>query len=108
MQVGDAELKKFIIDSGLVARKDVDAAEKDATERGQSLGAQLVSRGSVSEDDLRRMQAHIMGIPFISLKGVKIELNVLSLIPEPIARTHNIVAFKKTTDSLEVAMLDVN
>ncbi len=108
MQVGDAELKKFIIDSGLVARKDVDAAEKDAAERGQSLGAQLVSRGSVSEDDLRRMQAHIMGIPFISLKGVKIELSVLSLIPEPIARTHNIVAYKKATDSLEVAMLDVN
>ena len=108
MQVGDAELKKFIIDSGLVARKDVDAAEKDALERGQTLGAQLVSRGSLSEDDLRRMQAHIMGIPFISLKGVKIDLNVLVLIPEPIARAHNIIAYKKTTDSLEVAMLDVN
>lgn len=108
MQVGDAELKKFVIDSGLVARKDVDAAEKDALERGQTLGAQLVSRGSLSEDDLRRMQAHIMGIPFISLKGVKIDLNVLVLIPEPIARAHNIIAYKKTTDSLEVAMLDVN
>lgn len=108
MQVGDAELKKFVIDSGLVARKDVDAAEKEAVERAQTLGAQLVSRGSLSEDDLRRMQAHIMGIPFISLKGVKIDLNVLVLIPEPIARAHNIIAYKKTTDSLEVAMLDVN
>lgn len=108
MQVGDAELKRFVIDSGLVPRKDVDAAEKDAAERKQSLGEQLVSRGSLSEDDLRRMQAHIMGIPFISLKGVKIELPLLSLIPEPIARTHNIVAFKKTDDSLEVAMLNVN
>ena len=108
MQVGDAELKRFIIDSGLVARKDVDAAEKEAEARQQSLGEQLVSRGSLSEDDLRRMQAHIMGIPFISLKGVKIELPLLSLIPEPIARTHNIVAFKKTDDSLEVAMLNVN
>jgi type IV pilus assembly protein PilB len=108
MQVGDAELKKFVIDSGLVPRKDIDAAEKEATERGQTLGAQLVSRGALSEDDLRRMQAHIMGIPFISLSGVKIDVPVLSLIPEPIARTHNIVAFKKTEDSLEVAMLDVN
>ena len=108
MQIGDAELKRFIIDSGLVARKDIDAAEKEAESRGQTLGEQLVSRGTLSEDDLRRMQAHIMGIPFISLKGVKIELNVLSLIPEPIARTHNIVAFKKTNDSLEVAMLNVN
>ncbi|MEQ1561636.1 MAG: GspE/PulE family protein, partial [Nitrospira sp.] len=30
----------------------------------------------------------------------------LSLIPEPIARNHNIVAFKKTDTALEVAMLD--
>lgn len=108
MQVGDAELKRFVIDSGLVPRKDVDAAEKEAGTRNQSLGEQLVSRGALSEDDLRRMQAHIMGIPFISLKGVKIDLQLLALIPEPIARTHNIVAYKKTDDSLEVAMLDVN
>jgi len=32
----------------------------------------------------------------------------LALIPEPIARTHNIVAYKKNADSLEVAMLDTN
>jgi len=33
---------------------------------------------------------------------------VLSLIPEPIARNYNIVAYKKSEDSLEVAMLDVD
>ena len=108
MQVADEQLKKFIIDSGLVARKDIDVAEKDAKERNSSLASALVSHGFISEDDLRRLQAHIMGIPFISLSGIKIDLAVLSLIPEPIARTHNIVAFKKTEDSLEVAMLDTN
>ena len=29
------------------------------------------------------------------------------MIPEPIARKHNIVPFKKNTDRLEVAMLDI-
>ncbi|MEZ4200177.1 MAG: hypothetical protein R3B69_01055 [Candidatus Paceibacterota bacterium] len=28
------------------------------------------------------------------------------MIPEPVARNHNIIAFKKNSDSLEVAMLD--
>lgn len=108
MHVEDEQLKKFIIDSGLVARKDIDLAEKEAKEREKPLSEMLVSLGTLSEDDLRRMQAHIMGIPFISLQGVKIDLALLSLIPEPIARTHNIVAYKKNSDSLEVAMLDVN
>jgi len=54
------------------------------------------------------MQAYVLGIPFVDLKDKKIPGDILSLIPEPIARGHNIVAFKKTDTTLEVAMLDVN
>src|SRR3989344_5359517 len=107
MHVSEGELKEFIIDSGLVAKKDIDSADEEAKERGQSLGDILVSRGSLTEDALRRIQAYVLGIPFVNLKGHRILPDVLALIPEPIARTHNIVAYKKEKDSLEVAMLDV-
>jgi type IV pilus assembly protein PilB len=43
-----------------------------------------------------------------SLKGEKIDPSVLSLIPEPIARSNNIIAYKKSKTGLEVAMLDVD
>jgi len=107
MHVSEGELKEFIIDSGLVAKKEIDEAAKEAETRGQSLGDILVSRGSLTEDALRRIQAYVLGIPFINLKEHKIQIEVLSLIPEPIARTHNIIAYKKDAGSLEVAMLDV-
>ncbi len=107
MHVSEGELKEFIIDSGLVSKKDIDSAEKEAKERGQSLGDILVSRGSLTEDSLRRIQAYVLGIPFVNLKEHNVPADVLALIPEPIARTHNIIAFKKDGDSLEVAMLDV-
>ena len=89
MHISEGELKEFILDSGLVAKKDIDDAAEEAQKRGQSLGDILVSRGALTEDALRRIQAYVL------------------LIPEPIARTHNIIAFKKSDDSLEVAMLDV-
>lgn len=108
MRVPDTELKKFVIDSGLVSRKDVDAAESSARERNIPFTEALVSSGALSEDDVRRMQAHILGIPFISLSGQAIDLATLVLIPEPIARANNIVAYKKSDDALEVAMLDTN
>ncbi len=107
MHVSDGELKEFIIDSGLVAKKDIDAAEKEAKERGKLLSDILVSRGSLTEDALRRIQAYVLGIPFVNLKEHRVPIDVLALIPEPIARTHNILAHKKEDDSLEVAMLDV-
>jgi len=108
MHVSEGELKEFIIDSGLVAKKEIDAAAEEAKARGQSLGDILVSRGSLTSDALRRIQAYVLGIPFVNMKEHRIPTDVLGLIPEPIARTHNIIAYKKEGDSLEVAMLDVD
>jgi len=106
MTVKNEQLKEFLLDAGLVSRKDIESAEKKAEKKQVEFGDMLVSEGLLSEDDLRRSEAYILGIPFVDLMGERIDLGVLSLIPEPIARKHNIVAFKKTPTSLEVAMLD--
>jgi len=108
MYIEENQLKGFITDSGLVSKADILAAEVEAKAKKTNLGEILVNHGKLSEDDLRKTQAYILGIPFVDLHGQKIDFDVLSLIPEPIARNHNIVAFKKTTESLEVAMLDTD
>jgi len=108
MLVQDNKLKKFILDSGLASRQEIEAAEEEAEKEGLGgVGDMLVKQGKFSQDDLRRIQAHILGVPFVDLKGQKIDFGILSLIPEPIARRHNIVAFRKTDSGLEVAMLDI-
>ena len=108
MQIDEEKLKKFILESGLLTRSDFDSAVKKALEKKQKLGNILLSEGKISETDLKRTEAFTLGIPFISLSNEKIDFSILSLIPEPIARNYNIVAYKKNTDSLEVAMLDVD
>ncbi len=108
MLIEDTQLYKFILDSGLVTKEDLEAAKKEADKNEKRLGDILVSAGKITADNLRRMEAYVLGIPFVDLKGKKIDSDTLSLIPEPIARGHNIVAFKKSDSSLEVAMLDVN
>lgn len=108
MLVEDSQLYKFILDSGLVSKEDLENARSEAEKNNKSLGQILVSSGKITTDNLRRMQAYMFGIPFVDLKSKKVPMDTLSLIPEPIARAHNIVAFKKTDTTLEVAMLDVN
>jgi type IV pilus assembly protein PilB len=108
MHVEEKQLKDFILDSGLVSKSALTASEKHADQTGQSLGDVLVSDGAINENDLRRIQASILGVPFVDLKGEHLDFDVLSLIPEPIARNHNIIAFRRTKDSLEVAMLDTD
>ncbi len=108
MLIEDTQLYKFILDSGLVTKADLEVAKVESEKNNKPLGDVLVTQGKITPDNLRRMQAYVVGIPFVDLKGKKIPFETLSLIPEPIARAHSIVAFKKTDVSLEVAMLDVN
>src|SRR3989344_3584192 len=106
MRVESGQLKLFLLDSGLVTAKDIEGAEAKAEKTKKSIADILVSDGKISDDELRRLQAYILGIPFVNLESEKIDFSVLSLIPEPIAKTHNIVAYKKDGNTLEVAMLD--
>jgi len=107
VQLNINQLRQFLLDSGLITSADFDAALESSEKRGQNVGDMLVSEGKISEDDYRRVQAYILGIPFISLNGQKIDPKILSIIPEPIARKHNVLSYAKDKDNnLEVAMLD--
>jgi type IV pilus assembly protein PilB len=108
MQIDEEQLKKFILESKLVSRSDLDEAIKKAEGKKQKFGDILLSDGKISETDLRRMEAFVLGIPFVNLANQKIDIATLSLIPEPIARNHNIIAYKKSEAGLEVAMLDAS
>ena len=106
MHIDENKLESFMIDSGLVSKSEIELVKKEIEGKRISIGEALVNKGALTEDDLRKMQAYILGIPFVSLKDQKLDFSILSLIPEPIARNHNVVAFRKINDSLEVAMLD--
>ena len=108
MFISKTKLKDFILDSGLVPKKDFDAASADAEKSGLNIDEVLLTRGLLAEEDVRRMQAYVLGIPYVDLKTLKIDMAILSLIPEPIARKHNIIGFSKDANGLQVAMLDTD
>ncbi|MBI2052983.1 MAG: type II/IV secretion system protein, partial [Candidatus Ryanbacteria bacterium] len=106
MKIDPGQLKAFLLDSGLIAEKDIEEAFKKAAKEHRKPGDMLVSMGKISPQDLGRLEGYILGIPFVNLEGEKIDPQVLQIIPEPIARAHNIVAYKMSGKELEVAMLD--
>ena len=108
MQINEEQLKKVILESGLISRSELDALVKKAETKKQKISDVLLSDGKILETDLKRMEAFVLEIPFINLVNKKIDFSILSLIPEPIARNHNIIAYKKSEKGLEVAMLDVD
>ena len=106
MRVEPEQLKAFLLDSGLVNKKQLELAEKAAKTNGQSLEDALIKDGCVKPEEITKLKAYILGIPFVNLEDEKIPPEVLHIIPEPIARKQNIVAFRQNDRNLEVAMLD--
>ena len=106
MKVYPEQLKAFLLDAGLIKEAQFDVAQKKAENTHQKVGDLLVSEGLISEGELIKLEAYILGIPFVNLEKETILPEVLKIVPEPIARSHNIIAFRKKGNNLEVAMLD--
>ncbi|OGZ35129.1 MAG: hypothetical protein A3A94_00605 [Candidatus Portnoybacteria bacterium RIFCSPLOWO2_01_FULL_43_11] len=106
MRVESSQLKAFLLDADLANEKQMEKAEKEAKKTGEKLGNILIKQKVIDEEQLIKLQAYILGIPFVDLEKEIIPKEVLRIIPEPIARKHNIIAFRKQGKELEVAMLD--
>jgi type IV pilus assembly protein PilB len=106
MQVNNSQLKEFLLDAGLVEETVLTEAEQEAKSCGKKMGDILLEKNAISEDDLRKMYAYILGIPYVNLEKEKIPKEILQLIPEVIAQKNNIVAFQKSDRELRVAMLN--
>ncbi|HVV38826.1 MAG TPA: ATPase, T2SS/T4P/T4SS family [Candidatus Paceibacterota bacterium] len=107
MQVDEGQLRDFLIDSGLMTRSQVADATRHSQEESLPLYTTLSQGGYLAADELRRALAHASGVAFVQLKHDDISANALVLIPEPVARTYNMVAFKQDGNIVEVAMLDL-
>jgi len=106
MRVEPQQLKAFLIDAGFLTEAQFEKIQKKAEETKQKVGDVLVSEGLIPQEKLIQLEAYILGIPFVNLEKEVVLPEVLTIIPEPIARSHNIVAFRKKEQDLEVAMLD--
>jgi type IV pilus assembly protein PilB len=108
MRIKNQQLIDFLDDVHMVTDDELEKAKGRAEKENQDIGSALVNDGVIDPDELRRVKAHVMGMPFVNLKEKDIDFQTLSMIPEPVARNHNIIAYNNQNEELEVAMLDVD
>jgi type IV pilus assembly protein PilB len=106
MHIEPHQLKAFLLDAGLIKEADLKLAEQKSQKTGKKLEDVLICDDMIKEEEIGHLKAYILGIPFINLEKEKIPLAILKIIPQPIARKHNIIAYKNKENNLEVAMLD--
>lgn len=106
MRIDNERLREFISDSNLIDKNKLEEAYQESTKEGKQLGNFLLEKKLIDDFNLRKLYAYILGIPFVDLAKSLISPDILQIVPEPIAKKYNIVAFEKTGKDLKVAMLN--
>ena len=106
MDVELEQLKKALFKGNLISPEKLELAEKKAKELGQKLEDVLVGEKAISEENLVKIKAETLKIPFVNLEKEIISPRILETIPESLARRYNVIAFKQIGNDLLVAMLN--
>ena len=108
MQIRSSQLKKFFLDADLLTKEELKDMEVKAEKEKISLEEILLREKMITEQDLGKAKAYTSGIPYVNLKEQEIDLEILKIIPEQMARQYNAISFAQSDGKLKVAMLDPN
>ncbi|MBU1131296.1 GspE/PulE family protein [Patescibacteria group bacterium] len=104
--ISNKKLKELLEKNQILDTQKLDEADKEAKNNQQDLFNYLLEKGLISADILYGQIASFYNMPLIDLKNENIRKDILFLIPEPIAQTHEIIAFNQTDDKVKVATTD--
>jgi type IV pilus assembly protein PilB len=100
----DKQLGQLLIEKDIITPKQLESALKLQGEKGGLIGQILVSLGYATEEDIAQAITVQYGFPYLPLKGYEIDKEVISLIPEHVARQYGLIPIDKIGDTLTIAM----
>lgn len=101
-------VKQTILKNKILSPENIEAAVLEAKRKKSSLIDYLVNNRIISETELYQLLAKEYNVPFVDLKNKTLDKSLLSLLPETIVQTHQVVIFdqdaKKTV--IKIATTD--
>jgi len=104
--LNEKKLKQTLIKNEVLSEEDYNKHLKKAEARGLSLINFLIDKTKIKQSKIYEAISKEMGLPFVDLKEKTVRKDILQIIPEPIANSHQMVAFDKDDKNVKVAVLD--
>lgn len=98
---------QLLVNEGLVDAAAVAQVQAEVAQTRQPLIATLSSKKLVTNEMIAHATAVVMGVPYVDLKNVQMDQNVLALLPYDVAMRSMVVPLGESSGQLVVAMLDV-
>ena len=102
----DATLYAKLTELAVISDADLSDCLKTGKERNITFASALLARDLISDENLGKIIADMLNIPFVRIALVSIPADVLLTIPSIVARKQQIIPFDYNEKGLYVAMLD--
>lgn len=106
--INQKDLEEILLQNKVLDQKQLKKYAETVRKSTDSLENLLVEEKIISLALLYEMAAKFYDLPFVHLKDKTIRKDILFLIPEITARSHQTIAFDKTNDELSIATLDIS
>lgn len=103
MQKYDTILYELLLSNELISKEQLDAVKFEAQNVNTSLYDNIVKKDLVSDENLGKLLADHLKLPFISLSSISIPETLLYSVPERIVRQYKVLIFKEEKKELFVA-----
>lgn len=101
------KLGELLLDRKVITQEQLDRALKVQQQKGGGLlGEILVALGYATEEAVAQALTSQYGFPYLPLKQYVVELELVKLVPENVARQYCLVPLDRIGDTLTIAMAD--
>ena len=104
IRIGD-----LLVEAGAITQEELDMALEKQKEEGGRLGNVIMEMGFISQELLITVLTAQMGIDYCEIKAVKIEDDILELVPEAMVQKYRVVPIgydENNPNILKIAMVD--
>ena len=101
-----SRIGELLLDYGLITQDQLSRALDSQIQSGRRLGSVLEEMGYLDNDTLLNVLSKQYGLPFVNLFEVNVPPDTLKLLPFEQVKSFNILPFKKSNDTLSLAMVD--
>jgi type IV pilus assembly protein PilB len=100
------KIEELLLEGKLLKAEDLETAKVDALKASKPLIAWIAEKNLVAEEDLTRISAQAMGVPYANLNNITVTEDIIKLLPRETAETYMAVPFGMQQGRLAVGMLD--
>ncbi|MDO4979068.1 MAG: ATPase, T2SS/T4P/T4SS family [Candidatus Saccharibacteria bacterium] len=102
------KIVKLLVNEGLVDERLLKEVQAEVDQSKQPLLQAMTAKKVVDDETMSHVMAQVMGVPYVNLNNVRMDQEILMLLPHDVAERQMVIPLGEKNGALVVAMLDAS